>query len=199
MAALAAGLSALGGGTPGLADDRPSTKQVCGGDEIARGTVGRILDGRTFMLNDGRDVRLAAIEVAPWIEPPGSAATQGAHTAAAALKALAAGDEVALRRAEKRGAVAYAYTVREGHELLLQRELVADGLARVGGRIGSACAGDLLKREKAAREAKLGLWADPYYEVLKPKRRGMHWRIEADLRWSRAKSPPCAKADPQSM
>ena len=28
------------------------------------------------------------------------------------------------------------------------------------------CAGDLLDHEKRAREAKLGLWADPYYEVL---------------------------------
>ena len=52
------------------------------------------------MLNDGREVRLAAIEVAPWIEPPGPAAAQGARAAAAALEALAAGDEVALRRAE---------------------------------------------------------------------------------------------------
>lgn len=33
-------------------------------------------------------------------------------------------------------------------------------------RIASPCAGHLLDRERAAREAKLGLWADPYYEVL---------------------------------
>ena len=76
-----------------------------------------------------------------------------------------------LRRAES-GAdrygrvVAYAYTLRDDDEFLLQRELLAEGLARVGGRIGHPCAGDLLDHEKAAREAKLGLWADPYYEML---------------------------------
>jgi hypothetical protein len=62
--------------------------------------------------------------------------------------------------------LAYAYALRDGDEFLLQRELVAEGFARVGGRIANPCAGDLLDREKAAREAKLGLWADPYYEVL---------------------------------
>src|SRR5262249_58232227 len=61
---------------------------------------------------------------------------------------------------------AYAYTLREGDEFLLQQELVADGHARVSNRVASPCAAALLEREKAAREAKLGLWADPYYEVL---------------------------------
>ncbi len=67
IAAFAAGFAAVGGETPARADDQASTRQgqVCGGDEIARGTVGKILDGRTFLLDDGREVRLAAIEVAP--------------------------------------------------------------------------------------------------------------------------------------
>jgi endonuclease YncB( thermonuclease family) len=136
IAAFTAGIAALGGETPARADDAASNQQgqVCGGDEIARGTVGKILDGRTFVLDDGREVRLAAIEVGlqDRADPAGGAA-------AAALTALAAGDQVMLRRAES-------------------------GL--VSNRIASPCAGDLLGREKAAREAKLGLWADPYYEVL---------------------------------
>jgi hypothetical protein len=55
----------MGCETPALADDQASARQeqVCGGDEIARGTVGKVLDGRTFVLDDGREVRLAAIEV----------------------------------------------------------------------------------------------------------------------------------------
>jgi endonuclease YncB( thermonuclease family) len=164
-AALAAGLVAIYGLTPALADDLAlqHREQICGGEEIANGTVGKILDGRTFMLEDGREVRLAAIEVAP---QDGAEAT--ARAAAAALGALAAGDR---RRAESGSdrygrMVAYAYAIRDGEAFLLQRELVADGFARVSARIVSPCAKDLLDRERAAREAKLGLWSDPYYEVL---------------------------------
>jgi endonuclease YncB( thermonuclease family) len=170
MAAFAAGLAAIGGETPARADDQASTRQgpVCGGDEIARGTVDRILDGRTFVLDDGREVRLAAIEVAPLA---GDRADLAGRAAATALGALAAGDQVVLRRAEIESdrygrLLAYAFTLRDDEEFLLQRELVAEGLARVSSRIANPCAGELLDREKVAREAKLGLWADPYYEVL---------------------------------
>jgi|307.fasta_scaffold33477_2 endonuclease YncB( thermonuclease family) len=172
IAAFAAGFAAMGRETPSLADDRVSARQeqVCGGDEIARGTVGRILDGRTFMLEDGREVRLAAIEVAPLAGPQDRADPAG-RAAAAALGALAAGDQVVLRRAEGGSdrygrLLAYAYTLRDADEFLLQRELVAEGLARVSTRIARPFSEHLLDREKAAREAKLGLWAEPYYEVL---------------------------------
>ncbi len=157
MAAFTAGFVAICGMTPALADDHPLTleRHACGGDEIARGTVGKILDGRTFVLDDGREVRLAAIEVAPLA---GSQDRTGrdARAAAAALAALATGDQVVLRRAESASdrygrLLAYAYAIRDGNEFLVQRELVAEGLARVGTRIASSCAGELLDREKAAR------------------------------------------------
>ena len=136
----------------------------------ARGIVGKILDGRTFVLDDGREVRLAAIEVAS-LEAPQARADPAGRAGAAALGALAAGDQVVLRRAESGSdrygrLLAYAYTLRDGDEFLLQREPVGEGFAQVSTRIASPCAGHLLDREKAAREAKLGLWADPYYEVL---------------------------------
>jgi endonuclease YncB( thermonuclease family) len=159
-------------GTPAPADEGALARQGqgCGGDEIARGTVSKILDGRTFVLEDGREVRLAAIEVASPAGPQDRAAPAG-RAAAAALGSLAAGDQVVLRRAENGPdrygrLLAYAYTLRDGDEFLLQRELVAEGFARVSARIASSCAANLLEREKAAREAKLGLWADPYYEVI---------------------------------
>ena len=171
-AAFAAGLTATCDRVPALADERQAQVhpgRACGGDEIARGTVGRILDGRTFVLDDGREVRLAAIEVPTLGGPQGPAAAPKA--AVAALGALAGGDEVVLRRAESGSdrygrLLAYAYIVRDGDQFLLQQELIGDGFARVGARIASTCSGDLLSREKAAREAKLGLWADPYYGVL---------------------------------
>jgi endonuclease YncB( thermonuclease family) len=144
---------------------------ACGGDEVARGTVNRIVDGRTFVLGDGREVRLAAIEV-PALSPATGSAPSGGAAAKDALAALAEGDDVLLRRADAAAdrygrVLAYAYTERDGDELFVQGELIASGLARVGDRVGSrACAADLLKLENTARTAKLGLWADPYYEVL---------------------------------
>jgi len=163
----------------------------CGADELARGTVSRIIDGRTFVLDDGREVRLAAIEVPPLSPPQDSSQGSGqksdqesdqhsgalpdgsaAKGARDALVALTEGDQVLLRRAEAAAdrygrLLAYAYTERDGDELFVQGELIGSGFARVGDRIGSrACAADLFKRENAARAAKLGLWADPYYEVL---------------------------------
>ncbi len=94
----------------------------------------------------------------------------------AALDALVGGDEVVLRQADAAldhgmdrygRIVAYAYAVRDGAELFTQGALVASGFARVADRIGSkACAAELLGDENAARAAKLGLWGDPYYEVL---------------------------------
>jgi endonuclease YncB( thermonuclease family) len=143
---------------------------LCGGDTVAQGTVSRVLDGRTFVLDDGREVRLAAVEVPPWPQAPG--APTGGSAAKAALDALVGGDEVVLRRAEapsdRYGRIlAYAYAVRDGEELFAQGELIASGFGRVGDRVGSrACATQLLNREAAASAAKLGLWADPYYDVV---------------------------------
>ncbi len=174
----------------GLAEDARAQADappqiVCGGDTVAHATVGRIIDGRTFVFDDGREVRLAAIEALPMPQQsgptPGSpsdtpSGTKSAMSSKAALDALAGGDEVVLRQADAAldhgmdrygRIVAYAYAVRDGAELFTQGALVASGFARVADRIGSkACAAELLGDENAARAAKLGLWGDPYYEVL---------------------------------
>ena len=42
--------------------------------------------------------------------------------------------------------------------------MIRSGHARMAARVGDrACAAELLTHERSAREAKLGLWADPYY------------------------------------
>ena len=156
-------------GTPALAQP---PAPACGAEEIARGTVSRVTDGRTLTLADGREVRLAGIEVPPFPTPQDANAAPGGAAAKAALEALAGGGAVVLRSAQalpdRYGrTVAYAYKERAGDEVLVQGELLAAGFARVGDSAGSpACAAELFKRERAARQARLGLWADPYYAVL---------------------------------
>jgi endonuclease YncB( thermonuclease family) len=147
-------------------------KVACGGETVAHATVTGVIDGRTFILSDGRQVRLAAVEVPPLLSP----SEHEGMAAKAALDALIGGDQVVLRQADisldnnsdRYGRiVAYVYALRDGEELFAQGALLESGFARVADRIGTkACAMELLAEETAARTAKLGLWSDPYYEVL---------------------------------
>ncbi len=172
FAVCATSLSLLtcGSGSAGAEDQQSAPP--CGGTEIARGIVDRVSDGRTFTLNDGREVRLAAVEVPQLPLPKETAAPPGGAAAKDGLNALLKGDEVVLRQAgtpiDRYGrTVAYAFAVRDGEELFAQGELITGGYARAADRIGSpACARNLLGREQAARKARLGLWANSYYDVL---------------------------------
>jgi endonuclease YncB( thermonuclease family) len=163
--AFTAGL-AMAGGCASAAAQQP-VASPCGGVDIAHGTASRVIDGDSFALDDGREVRLAAVEV----PPPGTSSPGGAE-ARDTLDALVGGDMVALRRAEfaadRYGRLfAYVYAVRDGEEIFAQGELIASGFARVGDRVGSrTCAAYLLGRESAARRDKLGLWGNSYYQVL---------------------------------
>ena len=172
IAAAVTAAIAFGGGNLGAAArERPPSPIVCGGEIVARGSASRVADGRTFLLNDGREVRLAGIEVPPLAADSGSA-PDGAM-AKDGLAALLTGSEIVLRQAEPQRTdrygriMAYAFVTRDGSERLVQAEVLAAGLARVAPRVGSrACAMELLSRESAARRAKLGLWATSYYDSL---------------------------------
>jgi endonuclease YncB( thermonuclease family) len=155
------------------AQERPRPAIACGGEAIARGTVGRVIDGRTFVLDDGREVRLAAIEVLPLPPPSEPSAASVGLAPRDALATLLASTEVVLRQAEPQRTdrygrvVAFASTAREGVERSVQGDLIAAGLTRVAARVGNrGCAAELLARESAARSAKLGLWAGSYYDLL---------------------------------
>jgi endonuclease YncB( thermonuclease family) len=143
---------------------------ACGGEVVARGAAKQVIDGRTFLLDDGREVRLAGIEV-PALSQQGDAASDGV-AARDALAALSADTEVVLKRAEVPAdrygrLVGYAYVAHGGLERLAQAQLLERGLARVAARVGNhICALELMGRERAARAAKLGLWANSYYDLL---------------------------------
>jgi endonuclease YncB( thermonuclease family) len=160
-----------------VAEERPvagAAAMACGGDEVARGTVSRVLDGRTFLLDDGREVRLAAIEVPSLPREPEGVA--GGMASKGALAELLAGAQVVLRRAEfpfdRYGRImAYAIAVRGDSQVSAQAELISKGFARVGDRVGSRdCAAELLRGEDSARAAKLGLWAQSSYTPLQADR-----------------------------
>jgi endonuclease YncB( thermonuclease family) len=171
-AAIAAGAAIIAGGLSAVAQEQPAAATRCGGEEIARGSVARVVDGRDLVLDDGREVHLAGIEVPVLPVQEESAAPPGGTAAKAALAAFVTGAQIVLRQAgfasDRYGrTVAYVDGVRQGTERLAQAALISAGLARVGDDVGAAdCAARLLRDEDAARRAKLGLWASPYYEVL---------------------------------
>jgi endonuclease YncB( thermonuclease family) len=158
--------------TGAVALERPGRASICGGDVVARGNASRVIDGRTFALEDGREIRLAGVEVAPLPGPQDADAAPGGTESRDALATLLAAGEVILKRAEipsdRYGRmVAFAFVSGDGGERLVEAELVGAGQARVAARVGSRdCAVELLRRENAARAAKLGLWANSYYGLL---------------------------------
>lgn len=142
------------------------------------GRVRSVIDGRTLVLEDGREVRLAAIEVAP-LAGAGEQPHGGAGRAAQrALSELALGRAIALSQdtgsADRYGrTLAHAAVSQDQPERSLQQELLAQGHARLGARVEpAACLAELRARERHARQAALGLWADPYYSAQAADRPG---------------------------
>ena len=62
---------------------------------------------------------------------------------------------------------ALVYVQREGSQESVAHAMLAKGFARVSAHVGERpCADELLARERAAREAKLGLWGEAYYVIV---------------------------------
>jgi endonuclease YncB( thermonuclease family) len=156
-----------------LAQARLPTGNICRLESIGTGKVSAISDGRSFLLDDGREIRLPGIEV-PLPPRPGEtgARAQAGIAARAALEAILAGQTVELRQsqpaADRYGrALAHAYVIRDGSQHSAAHEMLATGFARVSAQAGdAACAAELLAQEQTARESKLGLWREAYYAVL---------------------------------
>lgn len=131
----------------------------CKLDDAGTATVAGVRDGRTLLLADGSELRLAAIEI-----------TDGSRDA---LQKLVGGHIIRLERhgtAPDRYGRLVAFVYVENTEQSVQQAMVAQGLARVSGRIGNkACADLLLGAEKAARTTHRGLWADPNFAPLRPE------------------------------
>ena len=144
----------------------------CGGDGATMGEVVRVIDGKSFLLADGREVRLAAVETLSLV--PGDeddARVAAALAAKAALESAVLHREVTLRLGgagpDRYGRlIAYVFVRTPSGEALAQREMLAAGQALVAPTaLTAGCRTYLRDAERAARTAKLGLWGDPYYVV----------------------------------
>jgi endonuclease YncB( thermonuclease family) len=154
---------------PGLAraeSDAVLVPTGCGPDQTVVG-VAAVIDARTVALADGRELRLAGIEV-----PAADSGVMQANAHAEAkayLVSLVTGRGVTLGKAEhdrygRLVAQAFVTGAEPAREPWIQGEMVARGHVRVAGRRSApACTAALRRHERAARAAQLGLWADPYY------------------------------------
>jgi endonuclease YncB( thermonuclease family) len=128
---------------------------------VGTATVATVRDGRTLALADGRVLRLAAIEA-----PADSRAALQALVAGQTLRLERLGADADRDRYGRLVAFAFAGDAKQS----LQDALLEAGNARVSARIGDmACAKGLLEAEKAARDARRGLWADPNFAPISSK------------------------------
>jgi endonuclease YncB( thermonuclease family) len=140
-------------------------------------TVTRILDGETVALDDGTELRLIgalaprAIDVGA--EPGAWAAERRTRDD---LQALVFGKSIELafggERMDRYGRLqAHAFLTEGDGRRWVQGHLLEHGLARAYALARNrACSTELLAAERAAREARRGLWAEAAYQVRSPAR-----------------------------
>jgi endonuclease YncB( thermonuclease family) len=153
-------------------DAHAQVPRDCSGRSEASGEVARVIDGRSFLLVDGREIRLAAIET-PLLVPgdEDEDRTEAALASRAALESLLLHREVDLlvpgSGPDRYGrVVAFAFVRTQSGEALVQHELVATGRALVSPTPTAAtCRIYLRSAERDARKAGFGLWGGPYHVV----------------------------------
>jgi endonuclease YncB( thermonuclease family) len=127
---------------------------------VERVTATLVVDGATFDLDDGRQVRLASVLVPSAGEPQAAEALRHLTMLVAGKPVGLALDEQAVDRHGR--LLAHVFVGDDW----IQRAMVGAGSGRVRTHTGSdRCAEALLAEEGAARGARRGLWALPHYRV----------------------------------
>jgi endonuclease YncB( thermonuclease family) len=143
--------------------------QPCRFELLGIGKVVQVVDGRSVLLDDGREVRISGIEIP---QSPARGELPSA-SAKAALEAMLLGQLVELRGLQNvtdRYGRTVAFMVRQDGAIDVAGDLLARGHAWVAAQIGdAACAAELLSRERVARTSKLGLWSEPSYDVIEAR------------------------------
>ncbi len=138
-----------------MAASGPAIAGACAFEPQGDGRVAAVIDARSFRLEDGREVVLAGIEPV--------AAERSKNISA--LSVMVAGRQVTLSgqddtpdRYGREPAFAFLAT----SQAPVQAQLLAQGAALASGAVtDKECASVLAAAEAGAREAKLGIWADP--------------------------------------
>jgi endonuclease YncB( thermonuclease family) len=127
----------------------------CAFEPQGEGHVAEVVDGRSFRLDDGREVKLAGIE------PMAS----GNAERAAALSAIIAGRDITLRGADDtpdRYGRQTAFAFLAGSEAPVQNLLLEHGAALASADIADKeCAAALLAAEGVGKATKRGIWNSP--------------------------------------
>jgi endonuclease YncB( thermonuclease family) len=149
FAAVAPALAVLAGATT------PLHGASCAFAPEGEGHVAEVIDGRSFRLADGREIKLAGIEEIA------SESTRSER--AAALSAIIAGKDVNLAGdddAPDRYGRQSAFVFLAGSDRPVQNLLLAEGAALVSGVITEKdCASALMASEAEARRSQKGTWA----------------------------------------
>jgi endonuclease YncB( thermonuclease family) len=135
----------------------PLLAAPCSFEAQGEGHVAKVIDGRSFRLDDGREIKLAGIELVS------SDATRAER--AAALSAMIAGKDVTLSGADDapdRYGRQTSFVFLAGSDTPVQSLLLAEGAALASSEIADKeCAAALLAAEGAAKAAKKGVWNSP--------------------------------------
>jgi endonuclease YncB( thermonuclease family) len=142
-------------------------------EPVASGTVRAVIDGDTLALESGVEVRLVGIQ-APKLPlgRRGMATWPMASEAKQALSDLALGRTLSLsyggRKIDRHGRLLAHLATADGS--WIQGELLQRGLARVYTFADNrARAAEMLALERTARDARRGIWGNPFYRVLDPE------------------------------
>lgn len=124
----------------------------CAAQDAFTATVTSVRDGRSLVLSDGREVRLAAIEVPLMIEAAAIAELRKRTVASSILLSplTAATDRY--------GRLAMLAFEAGDDKASIDTALIARGLALAALRSDTPCLAALKSAEASARRAKLGLW-----------------------------------------
>ena len=127
----------------------------CRFESQGEGRVRAVIDARSFLLEDGREIRLAGIEPVAMEKAKG----------AAALSAIITGRDVTLHGtddAPDRYGRQPAFVFLDGSETPVQSELLSRGEVLVSAEVADKdCASVLAAAEAGARQANRGTWGDP--------------------------------------